>query len=152
MRNVLVSTALLLTLFFGGVAYAQDSSATLRATIRSQLLSDPRTASLSEAQLSAMVDLLTSQAEERGMTSEDLQWHPERGPQPAAQSAVIDYCAGSPRFLCLFSMAWGFVGPDTLIAYILGISSMGLVWILAEMIHRRRHPLAAASASPPVAQ
>jgi hypothetical protein len=49
------------------------------------------------------------------------------------------------------SEAFGFVGVDTTIPFTLGAASMGLVWILAEMIHRRRHPVIAPAHTPPTA-
>jgi hypothetical protein len=36
--------------------------------------------------------------------------------------------------------AFGFIGPDTTIPFALGMASMGLIWIIAEMMHRRKYP------------
>jgi hypothetical protein len=36
--------------------------------------------------------------------------------------------------------AFGFVGPDTTIPFCLGAASMGLIWIIAEMLHRHKYP------------
>ena len=128
---------------------AQNASSDLRATIRAELLSDPRTSSLSEAQIDALVGLLAEEAEKQGITSQDIQWRPESterfvatesaAPQEAAE------CGGG--FLCTMSEAFGFVGADTTIPFTLGAASMALVWLLAEMIHRRRHPYVSAAPS-----
>ena len=128
---------------------AQNASSDLRATIRAELLSDPRTSSLSEAQIDALVGLLADEAEKQGITSQDIQWRPESterfvatesaAPQDAAE------CGGG--FLCTMSEAFGFVGADTTIPFTLGAASMALVWLLAEMMHRRRHPYVSAAPS-----
>lgn len=118
-----------------------DAESNLRASIRAQLLSDPRTAALSASDLDTMVAILAQEANARGITAQDLEWHPEvRGSQSQGGAPISDTCAGTPKILCAFDEAFGFVGPNTLIAYILGVSSMGLIWVLAEMIHRRKFP------------
>ena len=127
---------------------AQNASSDLRATIRAELLSDPRTSSLSQAQIDALVSLLAQEAEKQGITSQDIQWRPQSTERFIATDSAAPQapeCAGG--FLCTMSEAFGFVGADTTIPFTLGAASMGLVWILAEMIHRRRHPYV--SATPP---
>ena len=128
---------------------AQNASSDLRATIRAELLSDPRTSSLSEAQIDALVGLLADEAEKQGITSQDIQWRPESSERFVATESAAPQeaaeCGGG--FLCTMSEAFGFVGADATIPFTLGAASMGLVWILAEMIHRRRHPYV--SATPP---
>lgn len=123
------------------LAHAQNASSELRSTIRAELLSDPRTSSLSQAQIDALVELLAGEAEKQGITSEDIQWRPQSSERfVATESAApqASECAGG--FLCTMTEAFGFIGADTTIPFTLGAASMGLVWILAEMIHRRRHP------------
>ncbi len=121
-----------------------ESSADLRATIRAELLSDPRTSGLSQAQIDTLVDLLAGEAEKQGITSQDIQWRPQSTERfVAIESAApqAPECMGG--FLCTMTEAFGFVGADTTIPFTLGAASMALVWLLAEMIHRRRHPLTA---------
>jgi len=121
---------------------AQNASSDLRATIRAELLSDPRTSSLSEAQIDALVGLLADEAEKQGITSQDIQWRPESSERFVATESAAPQeaaeCGGG--FLCTMSEAFGFVGADTTIPFTLGAASMALVWLLAEMMHRRRHP------------
>lgn len=150
LRNVLLLATLAVALLIPTTIYGQEASADLRATIRAELLSDPRTSSLSQAQIDVLVDLLSEEAEKQGITSEDIQWRPESTErfvaiESAAPEAVE--CAGG--FLCIMTEAFGFVGADTTIPFTLGAASMGLVWILAEMIHRRRHPIQVASSTTP---
>ena len=122
-------------------ARAQESASDLRATIRAELLSDPRTSSLSEAQIEVLVSLLAGEAEKQGITSQDIQWRPQSGERFVATESAAPQapeCVGG--FLCAMTEAFGFVGTDTTIPFTLGAASMALVWLLAEMIHRRRHP------------
>jgi hypothetical protein len=130
------------------IARAQTAGApdaALRATIRAELLSDPRTSSLSKAQLDAMVNILTQEAQKQGITSHDITWHPQTSTDFGASggAAPANTCDGTPAFSCIFDQALGFLGPDTTIPFALGAASMGLVWVLAEMIHRRKHPAVA---------
>ncbi len=122
-------------------AHAQTPDNDLRTTIRAELLSDPRTSSLSEVQVDTLVDLLAQEAQKQGITSQDIQWRPQSTERfVATESAAPEAPACMGGFLCIMSEAFGFVGADTTIPFTLGAASMGLVWILAEMIHRRRHP------------
>ena len=131
------------------VVNAQNTQSDLRATIRAELLSDPRTSSLSEAQIDALVGLLADEAEKQGITSQDIQWRPESSERFVATESAAPQeaaeCGGG--FLCTMSEAFGFVGADTTIPFTLGAASMALVWLLAEMMHRRRHPYVSAAAS-----
>lgn len=150
-RICLVTLVVLLT-FVPFLTHAQTSSSAsseLSSTIRAELLSDPRTSSLSEAQIETMVGLLAEEAQKQGITSQDIQWRPQNTEQfVATQSAEQETteCAGG--FLCIMSEAFGFIGYDTTIPFFLGMSSMGLIWILAEMIHRHRHPAIKVSIPP----
>lgn len=120
---------------------AQESVSDLRSTIRGALLSDPRTASLSSEQLDTMVDILAQEAVAQGMTSKDIQWRPERTDRFVASESVepaASPCGGS--YLCTMTEAWGFFDPSMIIPFALGASAMGLVWSIAEIIHRRKYP------------
>lgn len=123
------------------LAHAQTQASDLSATIRAELMQDPRTAGIPSAELDAMVSILTQQAQAKGVTAGDITWRPK---DPASFVAEVkqayDMCEGMPAFFCAFNTAFGFIGPDTTIPFTLGAASMGLVWILAEMIHRRRYP------------
>lgn len=140
-------------------AHAQAAGTTLRDAIRAELLSDPRSAGLSQAQLDAMTDILTGEAQRQGITAADLAYHPRPFGEGVAVGETTDACAGAPVISCVFDLAFGFVGPDPLIPYILGAASMALIWLLAEMLHRdrRAHQFAAmpqpappAASEPPI--
>ncbi|MDP2648457.1 MAG: hypothetical protein Q8P19_01000 [bacterium] len=119
---------------------AQAAGEQLRATIRAELLSDPRTSALSPAQLGAMVELLAQSAEREGISSSDITYRPQSLENIPVSPTFADVCGNTPAALCVFGVAFGFLGPTYVIPFTLGAASMGLVWILAEMIHRRRHP------------
>jgi hypothetical protein len=123
-------------------ARAQQASSDLQAAIKSALLSDPRTSGLSQLEVEGIVVILADEAGKRGITVEDLQWRPQNTEDSfsagSADDVASDTCGTS--LLCAFNEAFGFVGPDQTIPYILGVASMGLIWIVAEMRHRRRHP------------
>jgi hypothetical protein len=125
------------------ISHAQAASDDLQAAIKAALLSDPRTSGLSQLEVEGIVGILADEAERRGITVEDLQWRPQNTEGSfstgGANEAVSDTCGAS--LLCAFNEAFGFVGPDQTIPYILGVASMGLIWIVAEMRHRRRHPV-----------
>lgn len=150
-RSLSIRSLLVALLFASAVfplfARAQERASDLRATIRAELLSDPRTSGLSEAQIDAAVDALAQEAEKQGITSQDIQWRPQNTEQfVAGDTAAADAenaCEGG--FLCTLSEAFGFIGSDTTIPFSLGAASMGLIWIIAEMIHRRKHPLVPAN-------
>jgi len=120
------------------LAHAQTPPSDLRATIRAELLSDPRSAALSQTQLNAMVELLAQQAQAQGITASDITWRPQTFSQNAAASAPPESCTGN--FTCVMDEAFGFIGPDLVIPFSLGLGAMGLIWIIAEMLHRRHHP------------
>ncbi len=137
----LLATILLVSIAVPLTVRAQESTSDLRATIRAELLSDPRTAGLSKADLDTIVNILAQEAEKQGMTSQDIQWRPqgtERFTGGDGTSSAPE-CAGG--FLCTMTEAFGFVGADTTIPFTLGAASMALVWLLAEMLHRHRHPV-----------
>jgi hypothetical protein len=139
-RFSVVGVVMLAAIGLPFLTHAQTAtSSELSATIRAELLSDPRTSSLSSAQLDAMVSLLTQQAAAQGVTAHDIQWRPQTFSNSGATPAVQqESCAGN--FTCVLDEAFGFIGPDTLIPFSLGLASMGLIWIIAEMIHRRKYP------------
>ena len=149
--SILLVALIFLWAILPSLAYAEESSTELSATIRAGLLSDPRTTGLSDVQLDAMVDLLTQEATRQGVTSQDIQWRPQQYESTEEIPASADYCGASPAFLCAFSLAFGFAGTDPTMPFALGASSMGLIWIIAEMLHRRRHPGTVSPASSPLA-
>ncbi|OGG54198.1 hypothetical protein A3H16_02645 [Candidatus Kaiserbacteria bacterium RIFCSPLOWO2_12_FULL_53_8] len=122
------------------VVQAQESSGDLRATIRAELLSDPRTSSLSQAQIEEMVDVLLQEAQKQGVTSHDIQWRPAPSADPAEDSGSAVACGNVPSILCAMNTAFGFDGSDLKIPIGLAASSILLIVLIGLMIeeHRRR--------------
>ena len=127
------------------LVHAQASDE-LKATIRSEIMSDPRSAALSEVEIDQMVELLSDAAAKQGITASQIIWRPTDtdgetfGTTALPEQQPVDFCEGTPLLLCTFDMAFGFLGPDTIIAYLLGLASMGLIGVLASMLHLRKYP------------
>lgn len=147
------SAFVLLAMLAFPIAASSQSEVDFRATIRQALLSDPRTAGMDEAEITAMVELLTAEAAEKGVTAEDVVWRP----QSEATLAVADgSCSLSPRFLCSLNQAFGFDGSALLIPILLGATSMLLIVFFGYELERhymRAHARKGAGAGsvPPLA-
>jgi len=113
------------------LSLAQESD--LSATIRAALLSDPETANLSEAELDAMVAALATEAEEQGVTGEDIAWRPSEMAPAGMAAEQADTCGNVPGFLCALNESLGFAGGNTLIPLWLFISSSALLLLLKAM-------------------
>ena len=139
--------ALVVALLLPLAAFAQSGD--LRATIRTELLKDPRAAQLSQAQLDAMINVLAQGANEQGITSHDITWQPSE-PAPAAGQTTQGaeaFCMGLPDFFCAVSSGFGFDDSNTVIPIALLMSSGLLLFLLYELKHHHRHDAAMAAAS-----
>ncbi len=154
-----ILVAVLLALSFAFMALAPSISLAqedeLHASIRAALMADPRTANMSEAELNAMVEIIAQQAQEQGITSQDIngEGEPTMG---APLSTAMPMCE-MPAFMCELNEAFGFDGSDLKIPIGLGVSSAWLLFIIGMMIHKGMHkpvvPVAPAAAAvvPPAA-
>jgi hypothetical protein len=115
-------------------------SADLDTTIRAALSSDPRTATMSQAQIDAMVAALSQRAQQQGLTPGDITWRP----LPTSSTAPTSVCAGFPAYLCTINTAFGFQGPDYFIPIWLAACALLFLLINALQAHHRRLPDAAA--------
>ncbi len=118
---------------------AQTSDEALSQTIRAAILSDPRSQTMTEAEVDAMVIALSRQAESVGMTSDDILWRPTDAVGAADGAA----CEG---FLCALNHAFGFDGSDYTIPVWLGASALMLIFLIAGILEyrhiHRKHLLA----------
>lgn len=71
--GIAVTASLMMPLFIHAQATPQSA---LDATIRAAIMQDPRSASLSAAQISAMVAALSAQAQTQGLTAQDIAYRP----------------------------------------------------------------------------
>ncbi|HVU75236.1 MAG TPA: hypothetical protein VHD38_00120 [Candidatus Paceibacterota bacterium] len=108
-------------------AFAQND---LQSTIRAELLKDPRTGVMSRAQIDAMIATLSQNAQQQGLTPQDITWKPT-GDQPVTAS---NFCAPYPRYLCVMSEAFGFIGADYIIPIWLLVLS--LLFLLVNALHK----------------
>ncbi len=133
------------------LASAQSSTASsqsdLSATIRAELLSDPRTSDLPQAPLDSMVNLLTQSAQKQGVTAHDITWRPVSPVSTFAPeaSAGENDCGSLPSYLCALNTAFGLSGSDPWLAIALGIAS-GLVILVVGLMLQEHHRKIAASA------
>lgn len=133
----LLAVALLMPLLI----HAQAESADLSATIRAAILSDPRTAAMSEEDISAMVGRLSKEAEEQGVNSYDITWRPQE-PTEASGALAAKSC-GMPAFFCSLNSAFGLDGSDVTMPITLGISAALLLFVIGSMLHHTfgHHPV-----------
>jgi len=120
------------------VAFAHEADAELHATIRAAILSDPRTAEMSEAEIEAMVAALSEEATAQGVTAYDIVWRPQTEEEGAAS------CNSMPQFFCTLNEAFGFDGSDIAIPIGLGITAAVLLFVIGSiLLHRHgHHPVA----------
>jgi hypothetical protein len=106
------------------------AQADLQSTIRAQILQDPRTASMSQVQIDALVSALSQSAQQQGLTPQDITWRPT-GEQPVAPT---NFCAPYPQYLCVMSAAFGFIGGDYIIP--LWLAVLSLLFLLTNALHK----------------
>ena len=132
------------------LAQAQaQSNDELKTTIRAALLADPRSASLSEAEMEAMVSALAEKAQMQGVTSSDIAWRPQSSESSDRGWWNMSACGNPSGFLCALSTAFGFAGPDPIIAIALGVLAAILLFVVGSLIeiHRRRRASGAVQSS-----
>lgn len=127
---------------------AQAGDVELRATVREAILSDPRTAGMSEAEIEEMVVALTAEAGAQGVTSADISWRPQENVAEAEPATTA--CGNMPSFLCALNRAFGFDGSDMTIPIGLVISSALLLFLIGSMLlhHHGHHPVKGAFGEP----
>lgn len=141
-RGAVLVVSITVVLFFGAFANAQDTSE-LEATIRAAIVSDPRSAEMTEAEIDAMVAALVSEAEGQGVTSEDITWRPQDPSTLDQESSSSAEACGYAAFLCALNDAFGFSGYPLLIPLLLGVSSALLLFVIGSILlhSHRHHPL-----------
>ncbi|MBI4094115.1 hypothetical protein HY417_04075 [Candidatus Kaiserbacteria bacterium] len=133
----LASAALLF--MFADRAFAQ-SGAELEATIRAAVLSDPRSAEMTEADVDAIVSVLVTEAIEHDVSAEDITWRPE---VPAPWSETADQPGAACSYgalLCALNDAFGFSDSFLLIPLLLAITSAILLFVIGSiLLHHHGH-------------
>ncbi|MDB5187841.1 MAG: hypothetical protein JWO50_361 [Candidatus Kaiserbacteria bacterium] len=88
-------------------AETATTSVQLREAIRSEIMQDPRSASLTPAQLDALVDTLTTKASSQGVTAQQISWHPGIVPMVATTTPVLQVMCSESDVVCQISKATG---------------------------------------------
>lgn len=134
--GIIIALLAIANLAMSPFALAQSSDADLRASIRAEILKDPRTASMSEAEITAMIDALTIGVQAEGIESNAFIAQ-SRSFAPTAAEGVPS-CGGMPEFLCRINQALGFDGTNALIPIVLLATSGLLAFLLYELKHHAR--------------
>ena len=131
MHNSLVRTsALTLVSLALALPFAVQAQDDLTATIRAEILKDPRAAQIPQAQMDTMVAALAEAASKQGVTSSDITW------RPAEVDPSLPYDETPCEFFCYVNSIFGFGGGDYVIPLGLGVSSAILILIISMMLHR----------------
>lgn len=120
-------------------AHAQSANADVRASIREEILKDPRTASLSEQEIDGLVDALAEGVSAEGIVGVPFSAQPSSVPQ----IADADACADMPAFLCTINRTFGFDGSNDLVLIALVALSGLIAFLLYELKRHTRiygHP------------
>ena len=139
-RIVLLAAALAI-LFGMQLTYAQTTSeAQLHSVISAEIQADPRSQTMSQAQISALVDSLTAQAEAQGITAAQLTYRPSVfNPQTAAPTTFIE-CSS---FSCALGNAFGLDGSIPIIPIVLFVAA-ALFILIFSIMREMGHPHAQA--------
>lgn len=126
-----------------------QTNAGLEATIRAAILTDPRTAGMSESDIDALVLALVQGAEAQGVSANDIEWQPQ-GPV-LVEEVAEGSCGIMPVFFCMLSGAFGLDGSDVTIPILLGICAGILIFVIGAMLHHRygHHPVIGKLAAAP---
>ncbi|MHB1086768.1 MAG: hypothetical protein ACYCZ0_03405, partial [Minisyncoccota bacterium] len=114
-----------------GSTFAQAQDDSLKSTIRAAIQADPRSQGMTEAEIDAMVQALSHQAQSVGMTSEDIVWRPT---EEGAVGGDAPLCDG---VLCGLNYAFGLDGSNYTIPIWLGACALMLIFIIAGILEYR---------------
>ena len=104
MRYTLAALIALALLPSFALAQTTGSQADLQAQIRTAITTDPRSASMSQAQLDALVNALAGKASQQGMTAQDIVWRPYDPSAVTTQAPAGTANSGSELFYILIAL------------------------------------------------
>ena len=114
-----------------------ETSEDVRAAVLTEILRDPRVAAIPPAELAALVDALTEQAQVQSVTAADILWRPQvfnkASPVAQAQAQYFVQCETSFSALCPFNEAFGFAGADSNLPVWLFILSAVLLLLIPRL-------------------
>ncbi|MDR3570905.1 MAG: hypothetical protein P4L81_01760 [Candidatus Pacebacteria bacterium] len=120
-------------IMFANSAHAQTASLDqLRATIKTEIMADPRSQTMSSAQINALVNALTTQAQKQGLTTAQLTYRPE---VQSAPSTGVTQCSD---LSCSLAQAFGLDGSLPIIPValiVLAVLFIATYSVMREMGH-----------------
>ncbi len=130
------------------VVSAQTTQTDLRNAIQASILSDPRSQSIPPAQMQALVDALTQQAQAQHMSASDILWQPKTAEAATLGSGPgATVCpSGWQGYACAFNQVFGFEGNNYEIPIFLLVTSLLLIAVLWEVHQHHKKALAAKAA------
>ncbi|OGG45089.1 hypothetical protein A2673_03115 [Candidatus Kaiserbacteria bacterium RIFCSPHIGHO2_01_FULL_50_13] len=111
----------------------------LRAAMYEVLARNQSTATLSSAELEALVSALVVEAEAQGVTAAGLTAFSPEDIEGLTFLASTEETCTYPAFVCATNEAFGFSGDDTRFPIALGAAAGALVIILGLVLTRRYH-------------
>lgn len=141
----LVATLASLAVFFSfSISAFAQSGAELEATIREAILSDPRSAEMTEADIDAMVAGLAEEAAAQNLSVSDITWRPQVGEPISDAASQSEEACPYATLLCALNDAFGFSEFPFLIPLLLAITSAILLFVIGSILlhHHGHHPFA----------
>jgi hypothetical protein len=137
MQRTLIALSLAAALALPVFAHAQAApDSQLRSTIYAQIMADPRTKTMTQAQIYSMVNALTLQAEQQGLTASQINYRPQvPGSNAGAYGSTLTPCTDVS---CSVSRAFGLDGSLPLIPialFVLAALFILIFGIMREMGH-----------------
>ena len=139
-QDAVLALALAALFMFSGATLAHAQNATqdqLRATIYAQITADPRSKTMTQAQIYALVNALADQAQKQNVTTDQLTSKPGEAPTPAS---TLTPCSD---VTCSVTRAFGLDGSFPIIPLALFILAT-LFILLYSLMRELGHPHAQA--------
>jgi hypothetical protein len=133
-RSALVVAVVMLCAAIPLLARAQTASTDqLRATIKAEIMADPRSKDLTQAQIYSMVNALTIQAQEQGLTASQITYRPG---SPTTSGSTLTAC---DDFTCSLGNAFGLNGSIPIIPIALFVFA-ALFILIYGLMREMGHP------------
>jgi hypothetical protein len=137
MQRTLIALSLAASLVIPVLAHAQAApDSQLRSTIYAQIMADPRSQTMTQTQIYSMVNALTLQAEQQGLTPSQITYRPQApGTGAQAYGSTLTPCSDVS---CSISRAFGLDGSIPLIPialFVLAALFILIFGIMREMGH-----------------
>ncbi|QQG38149.1 MAG: hypothetical protein HYS26_01170 [Candidatus Kaiserbacteria bacterium] len=138
LRTAFIVTLALITLSALPLFAHAQSDEELRSTIRAAIVADPRSASMSEAEIDVMVEALATQAKATGVTARDVESAARASQNTQRRSPYASECTS---FICKVNEAFGITGNASVIAVAMGVTAAVLLFVIGMLIEHHRRKL-----------